>query len=101
MEAFEQIFSKLKEQKQKIAIIIGSGFHQQFISNNDHQFEFLKSWDGLLNLINMTNGNINSSNNSILDFERIILQQNIINNEKDVAHKIENQILKSFQNSHR
>lgn len=94
METFEQIFSRLKEKKQKIAIIIGSGFHQQFISNNDPQFEFLKSWDGLLNLINMTNGNINSSNNSILDFERIILQQNVIKDEKDVAFKIEDQILK-------
>lgn len=94
MDTFEHIFSSLKEQKQKMAIIIGSGFHQQFISNNDPQFEFLKSWDGLLNLINMTNGNIKSTNNSILDFERVILQQNIINEEKDVAHQIEDQILK-------
>lgn len=99
METFEQIFSRLKEQKQKIAIIIGSGFHQQFISNNDPQFKFLKSWEGLLKLVNETNGNnIKASNNSILDFERIILNQNCDETKKVATHKLENQILKNLAN---
>ena len=89
---FESYFKELKESSYngKFVIILGSGIHRQVFSSNSNTNNCLTSWSCLLKEIAP---NMNLSNNYLLDFERIILDNT---NPQDVkaAFKIEKEILK-------
>lgn len=78
------IIKKYKDNNQKTAIILGSGFHKQGIGKNS----ILSNWEILLS--KLTNNN-SLSRNYILDFEQIIINQTTNQNKaiEKQAHEIE------------
>jgi hypothetical protein len=90
--SFESYFLDLikKDRTSKFVILLGSGFHKQAYRNNSNINNCLSSWCCLLKEIEP---NLDLSNNFLLDFERIILNNTNQQDEK-AAFKIENEILK-------
>jgi hypothetical protein len=90
--SFESYFKELKEtgDNVKFVIVLGSGFHKHALRNNSNVNNCLSSWCCLLKEIKP---NLDLSNNYLLDFERIILDNTNSQDEK-AAFKIENEILK-------
>lgn len=90
--SFELYFKELEESGDniKFVIVLGSGFHKQAFRNNSNINNCLSSWCCLLKEIEP---NLDLSNNFLLDFERIILNNTNSQDEK-AAFKIEEEILK-------
>lgn len=94
MKSLEQLLSELKSNNKKIAIIIGAGFHCQFIENHIPIYNKLKNWNCLLDWLKTElSCNFESSSNSILDFEKIIMSQNAKNDFQKSAKEIESNII--------
>lgn len=89
---FELYFSELKEKEPnvKFVIILGSGIHKQAFSNISNINNCLTSWCCLLKEIAPKT---ELSDNYLLDFERIILDNTNSQDEK-ATYKIEKEILK-------
>jgi hypothetical protein len=89
---FELYFSEFKEKKPnvKFVIILGSGIHKEVFSNKTEITNCLTSWAYLLKKIAPKT---ELSDNYLLDFERIILDNTNSQDEK-AAFKIEKEILK-------
>lgn len=92
--SFELYFNELKEKEVKFVIILGSGIHKQAFRNNSNINNCLTSWYCLLKEISPK---AEMSNNYLLDFERIILDNTNSQDEK-AAFKIEKEILKEVVN---
>ncbi|MHA8081548.1 SIR2 family protein [Aquirufa regiilacus] len=94
MKSFEQLLPELKLGNKKIALIIGAGFHSQFIKNHDPIFNRLKNWNCLLDWLKKEfKYHFENSSDSILDFEKIIINQNNINHSEKSASEIEDEII--------
>ena len=94
MKNIIEFVNELKKSNSKFAVIIGAGFHQQFIANSDSKFNKLKKWICLLDFIKLkAKATFANSTNSILDFEKIIIDYNRIHNTKKIAYLIENKLL--------
>lgn len=91
-KSFESYFKELKESGDnvKFVIILGSGIHKHVFRNNSNVNNCLSSWCCLLKEIEPK---LVLSNNYLLDFERIILDNTNPQDEK-AAFKIEKEILK-------
>jgi hypothetical protein len=74
----------------KFTIVLGAGFLKHIISNNTSNdlYNYLTSWDSFLHELN---SQIPFSTNSILNFEAIVLQESLKQNEKS-ASEIEKNI---------
>jgi len=97
MKSFEQLLPELKHKNKKIAIIIGAGFHSQFIENQDPIYNKLKNWNCLLDFLKEKyKCHFENSSDSILDFEKIIINQNNINYSEKSAGEIEDEIINTL-----
>ena len=83
-----------KQIENKFVILLGSGFHKQAFRNNLNIINCLSSWCCLLKEIEP---NLDLSNNFLLDFERIILNNTNLQDEK-ASFEIEKKILKDVVN---
>lgn len=90
--SFELYIKELEESGDniKFVIVLGSGFHKQAFRNNSNINNCLSSWCCLLKEIKP---DLDLSDNFLLDFERIILNNTNSQDEK-AAFKIEKEILK-------
>lgn len=93
---FEYYLNKIanKQIENKFVILLGSGFHKQAFRNNSNIINCLSSWCCLLKEIEP---NLDLSNNFLLDFERIILNNTNLQDEK-ASFEIEKKILKDVVN---
>ena len=94
MKNINEFVYDFKKSNSKFALIIGSGFHQHFLDSSDSKFNKLKQWTCLLDFIKVkAKASFANSTNSILDFEKIIIDYNRIHNTKKIAYLIENKLL--------
>jgi hypothetical protein len=94
MKNFNELVDTFKKSNLKFALVIGAGFHHQFLDSPDPKFNKLKQWPCLLDFIKKkAKASFTNSTNSILDFEKIIIDYNRIHKTKKIAYLIENKLL--------
>jgi hypothetical protein len=88
---FDTFFKEnILDKKQRVTIILGSGFHKSVFQKRPNYNNCLTSWCCLLKEINP---NAELSNNYLLDFEKIVLDNSKVQDE-EAAYKIEAKLLK-------
>lgn len=78
---------QLKTSNLKFTIIIGSGFHSQFLvelNQKDEKFNMLKNWRCLIDSLKNNKKKFKSSNNFLIDFENLIIQIDESENKQGV-----------------
>lgn len=71
----KKFLDHLNSEKPKFTVIIGSGFHKEFLAPlnpNDSHFNKLKDWRCLIDFLKKDRIEFRTSNNLLIDFEQIV-----------------------------
>lgn len=95
-----KLFSNfLNSEKPKFTVIIGSGFHKEFLARLnpiDSRFNKLKDWRCLIDYLKFNTPDFCSSNNFLIDFEQIItFSENLKRNQ---GNEIEMELIDKLSN---